>query len=122
MKLAKNFPNQNRVRHGLFESFDHDQYGVFIIPWGYPFIAQCIVSKENGWEHVSVTIIEQPSNDSRTPTWDEMSRIKDLFWNENETTVQFHPKKSEYVNNHEHVLHIWKQVGKDFTLPPKELI
>src|ERR1700733_966886 len=46
-----------------------------------------------GWEHVSV------STRNRTPNWQEMSFVKDLFWNEEECVVQFHPPKSTYVNN-----------------------
>lgn len=66
-----------------------------------------------GWEHVSV------SYEKRTPTWEEMCRIKDMFWNENETVVQYHPKKSEYVNCCETCLHLWRKCGQDFELPPQ---
>jgi hypothetical protein len=44
-----------------------------------------------GWEHVSV------SAPRRTPTWAEMCFVKDLFWDEEETVLQFHPPKSQYV-------------------------
>lgn len=37
-----------------------------------------------GWEHVSIC----PKD--RTPTWDEMCKIKDMFWRKNETVVQYH--------------------------------
>src|SRR5215218_9591845 len=47
-----------------------------------------------GWEHVSV------STPYRTPTWEEMCRVKELFWDDTETVVQFHPPKASYVNNH----------------------
>ena len=53
-----------------------------------------------GWEHVSV------SADGRCPTWDEMCWVKDLFWTEDECTMQLHPPKSDYVNCHPHCLHI----------------
>lgn len=65
-----------------------------------------------GWDHVSV------STRNRPPNWDEMSFIKDLFWRADETVVQFHPKRSEYVNNHPHCLHMWKKVSVDHELPP----
>src|SRR5689334_15979573 len=52
-----------------------------------------------GWEHVCVT----PEN--RTPTWEEMCFAKDLFWNEEECVVQYHPARSQYVKAHEHRLH-----------------
>lgn len=48
--------------------------------------ATVVWSNGMGWEHVSVAFA------NRTPTWDEMSKVKDMFWNEDETVVQFHPK------------------------------
>lgn len=68
------------------------------------------------WEHVSV------SHAMRTPTWEEMAFVKDLFWGEDECVVQFHPPKSQYVNHHPHCLHLWKRRGTDFALPPSLLV
>ncbi len=68
-----------------------------------------------GWEHVSV------STATRCPTWDEMCRIKDLFWTEDEAVLQFHPPKSEYVNNHQFCLHLWKP-PYPVVLPPSILV
>lgn len=62
-------------------------------------------SNEYGWEHVSVSFKE------RTPTWDEMCVVKDVFWTEDETCIQYHPARREYVNMVEHCLHIWRKVG-----------
>jgi hypothetical protein len=64
------------------------------------------------WEHVSV------SRPDRCPTWDEMCRVKRLFWEPDECVVQFHPPESEYVNVHRHCLHLWKPVGVEVVLPP----
>ena len=69
------------------------------------------------WEHCSVSI-----NRARTPSWEIMCAVKDLFWDEEDVVVQFHPKKSEYVNNHPHVLHLWRQVGKEYELPDSILV
>lgn len=71
---------------------------------------------EDGWEHVSVSL------PSRIPTWDEMNFVKDLFWGEEETVIQFHPKKSQYVNACENCLHLWKRIGTEHELPPKRLL
>lgn len=68
-----------------------------------------------GWEHVSV------STPKRTPNWTEMCLVKDLFWDEEETVIQFHPPKSQYVNNHPHVLHLWKS-PHEVQLPPSILV
>lgn len=69
-----------------------------------------------GWEHVSVSLT------NRCPNWLEMSFIKDLFWSEDETVIQFHPPKSEYVNNHAYCLHLWRDTVNDHRLPPSILV
>jgi hypothetical protein len=71
-----------------------------------------IASWGGGWEHVSVSLRR------RCPTWDEMCMIKDIFWRDDECAVQYHPTKSEYVNNHPYCLHIWKKMGSEFDTPP----
>ena len=59
---------------------------------------------------------------SRSPidalTGSEMCFVKDLFWDDEETVVQFHPPRSEYVNYHPYCLHLWKQVATKVDLPP----
>lgn len=73
-------------------------------------------SNGGGWDHVSV------SYRKKNPTWDEMCRVKDLFFDETETVIQYHPKKSEYVNIHKHCLHIWRKQGAEIELPPKMFV
>lgn len=67
------------------------------------------------WEHVSV------STPTRCPTWEEMCKVKDMFWHENETVLQFHPKRSEYVNNFPFCLHLWKPKA-EVQLPPTQCV
>ncbi len=69
-----------------------------------------------GWEHVSV------STGRRVPNWLEMCFAKDLFWDAHECVVQFHPPRSEYVNNHPNCLHLWRHNKVDFPLPPSILV
>jgi hypothetical protein len=69
-----------------------------------------------GWEHVSVSTRRRP------PNWQEMSFVKDLFWEPEECVVQFHPPRSEYVNNHPHCLHLWKPTKQSLPLPPSILV
>lgn len=69
-----------------------------------------------GWEHVSVC----PRN--RTPDWNEMCQIKDMFWDGDECVVQYHPVKSEYVNNMKNCLHLWKPINQDLPMPPDILV
>lgn len=69
-----------------------------------------------GWEHVSVSPRRRP------PNWQEMCFVKDLFWEPEECVVQFHPPRSEYVNNHPHCLHLWRNKNVAFPLPPSILV
>lgn len=72
--------------------------------------------KSEGWEHVSV------STRRRCPNWIEMSFVKDLFWDDEECVVEFHPPKSDYVNNHAYVLHLWRSNRVEFPRPPSILV
>jgi len=65
------------------------------------------------WEHVSVSL------QHRCPSWNEMAYVKDLFWEDWETVIQFHPPKEHYVNAHPHCLHLWKPLGFEIPLPPR---
>ena len=40
------------------------------------------------------------------------------LFGEEEAVVQIHPPKSEYVNNHQFVLHLWKPTKDALPLPP----
>lgn len=127
-------PNDYRLRNaGLWSSTDaHGMNGAFEIPlngFGHRIIAHCIVSDSTGlddtsqlagWEHVSVHI--QEYGKQRVPTWAEMCAVKDIFWSPEETVVQFHPPKSEYVNNHPFVLHLWRYKKCDFPRPHHSLV
>jgi hypothetical protein len=50
-----------------------------------------------------------------------MCFVKSLFWDDEETVIQFHPAVSAYVNNHSHCLHLWKPPF-DMPLPPSILV
>ena len=107
--------NKYRFKTGYYGTPDDCPYGAFLIPFRsqtLKVIATDGVGIKPEWEHVSV------SCKNRCPNWEEMSFIKNLFWGEDETVIQFHPKKSEYVNQHPFVLHLWKRTGKEHELPP----
>lgn len=112
-----------RVRSGEFRSQTGNHFGAFVVsPKGKEMIGlRCIVDDGTdpycpGWEHVSVSLQD------RIPSWDEMEFIKQLFWDDEETVIQFHPKLSEYKNQHPYVLHLWRQVGINHPLPPSILV
>jgi len=72
-----------------------------------------------GWQHVSVSLAVK--HIKRPPNWQEMCFVKDLFFEDEETVVQFHPKKSRYVNAHPYCLHLWRR-PHPYDLPPEELL
>ena len=89
--------------------------GAFAIRYGGVNLT-VIASDGLGWEHVSV------SSKSKTPSWGIMSYIKSLFWDEEDLVIQFHPRKSDYVNIHNHCLHMWRKIDFDFPTPPKYMV
>lgn len=64
------------------------------------------------WEHLSVSYQDE------TPSWDFMQEMKEMFWNDDEVCIQLHPKAEDYINNHEHCLHIWRPLDKEIPTPP----
>lgn len=111
--MAFKVPEKYRVRSGEYGSTEADgNNGAFIFP-SVPgrFRLAVIASDGDGWEHVSV------STPVRTPTWAEMCFIKSMFWGEDDCVVQFHPPKSEYVNQHPFCLHLWRKTDAEFDRP-----
>jgi len=93
--------------------------GFFEIPHykigNYQFF--CIISSQNAWEHVSVTVHQKKKAATRCPTWEEMCFIKNLFWDKHECVMQLHPPESEYVNEHKFCLHLWRPITKTIPIP-----
>lgn len=73
-------------------------------------------SNTNGWEHISI------DGKRNTPTWEKMCEIKDLFFDPEEVVVQYHPKKSEYVNLATKCLHLWRPIESEIPCPPPVLV
>lgn len=70
---------------------------------------------ENGMEHVSVSAFSK----KKLPTWDDMCKIKDIFFYPEEMAVQIHPPERQYVHgvgDLENVLHLWRPADGDFSL------
>lgn len=68
------------------------------------------------WEHVSVSLPD------RCPTWEEMCWVKALFFLDEECAIQFHPPEGVRVNRHNFCLHLWRLIGGEFPLPPREAV
>ena len=72
------------------------------------------------WEHVSVRAVKNISGNWKNllPNWGEMCYVKSLFWDDEDVVMQLHPKKSEYINNHSCVLHLWRPANLEIPTPP----
>ena len=116
--MSYNVPNKHRVRTGEFGSGDAiGNNGLFQYEHKDLFY-NVIASDEEGWEHISISF----ANVRRTPTWNEMCFIKDLFWSKDETVIQYHPQESDYVNYHPYCLHLWKPLYESLPVPPSILV
>lgn len=108
----------------MYQSSIGDRYGMFKIPLpktaGAYLKVMAVDGVQTGWEHVSVT--RWFGRNVMTPSWEDMAYVKSLFWSADACVVQFHPPESEYVNNHENCLHLWRKVGFKFPLPPSILV
>jgi hypothetical protein len=75
-----------------------------------------IASWDLGWDHVSVSL-----ND-RCPTWDEMEKVKRLFFRDHETAFQLHVPTQEHINIHPYCLHLWRPHGVAIPRPPQAMV
>jgi hypothetical protein len=111
-----------RITSGDYASTRYDLFGAFKLmgPCGAILAIIATDGDDDGigkqWEHVSV------STKNRPPNWQEMNFVKDLFWRDEETVVQYHPPKSRWVNRHPHCLHLWRHKSVDYPLPPMLLV
>lgn len=111
-------PNQYRQTAGRLATRSSDgNNGAFFIPTrpGGPRL-MVICSDGADWEHVSVSM------PNRCPTWEEMCKVKGLFWDDEDAVMQLHPPRSDWVNNHSYCLHLWRPVGAAIPLPPSFMV
>ena len=73
-------------------------------------------TKALGWEHLSVSF------DDMLPDWNYMQEMKEMFWKDDEECFQLHPKKENYINNHNYCLHIWRPLEQPIPVPPTILV
>ena len=108
-------PEKYRVKNGRMASDEsYGNNGAFSVPMSGRLLV--IASDGEGWEHVSVSL------KSRCPTWREMCFVKAIFWDNEDTVMQLHPPKSEYVNNHPFCLHLWRPINQSIPIPDSILV
>ena len=110
--------DEYRVKHPIWPQTDKSgAFKVYVNGRSFHVLASVDqIGDGVAWEHVSVT----PKNQKWCPTWEEMSAIKDLFFFPDEEAVEFHPKHSEYVNQHEFCLHIWRPADGKLLRSPED--
>jgi len=115
---------EGRLRIGAMGSDpSNGAYGAFMVMGPCTEMLKIVASGgddddevSQGWEHVSI------STRKRVPNWKEMCFVKSLFWEPEECVVQYHPPESEYVNNHQYVLHLWRNKSVAFPMPPSIMV
>lgn len=124
-------PEKSRVTDPTFPLTSDASYGnngYFTLPSPSPGWELIVVASDEGlngsipWEHVSVSAIRKKPPALRIPNWTEMCFVKDIFWDGEDVVIQYHPRKSEYVNQHPGVLHMWRPVGVELPTPPSEMV
>ena len=106
------------------------EFGIFVIPTrrknGHDL--RCIASSgavagdPQIWEHVSVSRGFPGKNPVHLPTWDDMGKVKATFWDPEDCVIQYHPRASEYVNENEYVLHLWRPLHFELPEPPSIMV
>lgn len=110
-----------RVRQGPLKSNSTlGNNGAFSIPHPSGVMLFCIVSDDKGWDHVSAQAIDMGV--SRIPTWNEMQYLKELFFEDEETVIQYHVAKSKHLNLHPSVLHLWRPEEAEIVMPPSQMV
>ena len=132
------FLDEHRITHGTYATEKGSGLtGAFLLPYvsvhpnkQYSQDAIQVIADDgrksaekpgSGWEHVSASVLH-PDGGNSTPRWIIMCRIKELFWRPDETVVQYHPSKEEYVDMHSDVLHLWRPINDSLPSPPSELV
>jgi hypothetical protein len=104
--------------HFMRSTYKDGNNGAFLIPMSDGSVLRIIASDGEGWEHVSVSI----EGAQHCPFWEQMCFVKNLFWDEEDCVVQFHPPKSEYINCHKYCLHLWRPTAVSVPTPYKYLV
>lgn len=103
---------RNLTNFMIYETAEDGGIGM-LYRGGKPF-ASVIWSNGGGWEHVSIA----PLKRSYTPSWEDMCKVKDMFFRDDEVVIEYHPAKSDYVNNMTNCLHLWRPLTEKMPTPP----
>jgi hypothetical protein len=108
-----------RLKSGPFMSPAGANYGAFFIrltPTSQPLKVICSPLGQGDWDHVSASLPD------RCPSWEQMCKIRSLFFGDQRCVVQYHPPEEDYVNNHPFCLHLWAFNKGEIPRPPSILV
>ncbi len=113
--------------HPIFKSTTADgNNGLFYANSPEPNWLLVMIGSDEGvddgepWEHVSVQAVQKDRH--RAPNWKEMCHVKRLCWDGEDVVMQLHSRESEYVNQHPHVLHLWRPTQSVIPTPPSIMV
>lgn len=117
MRLQFSALEKGRWRKGPYGSNPGDDFGAFEIDGPCNQRLKILASPGDAnenipWEHVSVSCM------NRCPNWAEMCYVKDIFWDLEDTVMQLHVPKSQWINQHPYCLHLWRPLKEGIPLPP----
>lgn len=78
-----------------------------------------LASDGEGWDHVSVSF---GKGSKKCPNWAQMCFIKELFFEDYEWVVQFHPAQDANISHHAFCLHLWRHQSIEFPQPEGILV
>lgn len=118
--MAFHVPADGRITSGPLASTPaYGNNGAFLVPIKIKskrITVRVIASDGEDWEHVSV------SYPGGVPSWSIMCAVKAIFWDDEDCVVQYHPPRSQYVNNHPGCLHLWRPIGQELPAPPAWMV
>lgn len=111
-KLSGLFPEEMEIYKGEID-FGRKSFRGTVI-FGY---------NENGWEHVSVSHYDKDIE----PKWNDLCKIKEMFWGKDVTVLQFFPAEKAFVHGvadwkDSNVFHLWRPVDGDFSKITEEMM
>lgn len=118
-RVTPSVATRKKLNRRMASTSANGNNGMFLVPiQNTNTMLICMASDGAGWEHVSVSCWHK----KRVPSWEEMCFIKDLFWGDDEVVIQYHPRRQDYVNNHEYCLHMWRPTNQAIPTPPTILV
>jgi hypothetical protein len=92
--------------------------GQVILPCDTPGTKlQVIHAADAGWDHVSACVLGRRGG-VRVPNYNEMQKIKLLYFKPDEIAVEYHVPTAKHINHNPHVLHLWRPHDVEIPLPP----